>query len=237
MVNPADRQEGSDSALPSRGALAQLPCRVLHPGSATKAAVRVYSLPGGSLLVKDVAGMQPLIRAVYGRPVVRREARALAALAGMAGVPQYRGQIDRDALAMEFMVADTMSRRLPKERLTRACVALAERVAALHARGVVHLDLRQKRNVLVDAAGEVVLIDFQSALVLAATGWRGWLLRRLAPIDRSAVLKYRSRYAPESLNDEERQRERRRRWFARLWFFHRLGPLLRMGSGRDRRSP
>jgi hypothetical protein len=83
----------------------------------------------------------------------------------------------------------------------------------------------------------VVLIDFQSALVLGAKGWRGWLLRQLAPFDRSAVLKYRSRYAPESLNEDERRRARRSRWLGRLWFFHRLGALLRRMVGRDRRSP
>jgi len=221
----------------ARGELERFPRRVLHPGSATKAQVSVVELPAGPVLVKDVAGMHPWIRAIYGRPVLRREIRALAALDGTPGVPRLLGQVERDALVMEFVVAETMSRRLPRERLVRACAALGDRVAALHARGVVHLDLRQKRNVLVTAAGEVVLIDFQSAWVLGTRGWRGGLLRLLARLDRTAVLKYRERYVPETLSAEERRRARRSRWLARLWFFHRLGPLLRALFRRDSRSP
>ncbi len=221
----------------ARADLARFPIRTLHPGSATKARVSVVELPTGPVLVKDVAGMHPWIRSGYGRVVLRRELRALAALAGVPGVPRLLGQVDADALVMEFIVADTMSRRLPRARLLSACAALGERVAGLHARGVVHLDLRQKRNVLVTAAGDVVLVDFQSALVLGTRGWRGGLLRLLARLDRTAVLKYRERYASETLSAAELRRARRSRWLARLWFFHRLGPLLRALFRRDSRSP
>jgi predicted Ser/Thr protein kinase len=189
------------------------------------------------VLVKDVAGMHPVIRSLYGRPVLRREARALTALDGTKGVPRFLGSIDRDALAMEFVAAETMSRRLERTRLLRACAALGERVTALHARGVVHLDLRQKRNVLVTADGDVVLIDFQSALVLGTAGWRGVVLRLLSRLDRTAVLKYRERYAPETLSELERRRARRNRWLARIWFFHRFGALLRTLLRRHSRSP
>ena len=221
--------------LPTRAELGAAPSRVLHPGSATKAAVTVFELPSGPLLVKDVGSMHPLVRWLYGRRVLRREERALRALSGTAGVPRLHGRIDRDALAMEYVAAETLRRRMARPRLARACVALGERVAALHERGVVHLDLRQKRNVLVDARGEVVVIDFQSAWVLGHRGWRGWLFRRLATLDELAVLKFRARYMPESLSEEERTRARRAARIGRLWIFHRFGPLLRALFGRSRK--
>jgi predicted Ser/Thr protein kinase len=224
--------------LPTREELRPRERRVIHPGSATKASVLVIEWEQGPVLIKDVRPLHALVRATYGRGVLRREERALAALAGAPGVPRLLGRIDQDALAIEYLEAEPLRRNLGPERLRRACIALGPRVDELHARGVVHLDLRQKRNILVDAAGEVFLIDFQSAMVLAPGGWRGFLLRILAPLDRGAVLKFRARYVPDLLSDAERARARRARLLGRLWIFHRFGPLLRWLFGRSRvRSP
>jgi RIO-like serine/threonine protein kinase len=214
---------------------------VVHPGSATKASVRVHGVPGAeALLVKDVRPLHPVMRTIYGRPVLRREERALAALDGTPGVPRLLGRVDRDAIAMQYVEAEPLRRPLGAERLRRACMELGPRVAALHSRGVVHLDLRQKRNILVDARGEVWLVDFGSAMVLAHEGWRGLLFRLLARVDRGAVLKFRARYVPDLLSDAERAQARRARLLGRFWIFHRFGPALRWLLGRRRthvRSP
>jgi RIO-like serine/threonine protein kinase len=202
----------------------------------------VYVVDWGSrqLLVKDVRGLHPLLRSIYGRRVLRREERALGALGGTPGVPRLHGRIDRHAIAMEYLEAEPLRRQLGSERLKRACAGLGAAVDELHRRGVVHLDLRQKRNVLVDASGGVHLVDFQSALVLGTSGAGGVLLRLLARLDRGAVLKFRARYAPELLSEQERARARRAHLLGRLWIFHRFGPLLRLLFGRRRthaRSP
>jgi RIO-like serine/threonine protein kinase len=93
---------------------------------------------------------------------------------------------------------------------------LAATVAAMHARGVVHLDLRQRRNVLVDDGGIPRVIDFSAALVLPPGGWR---LRRLAAVDVSGVLKYKRRFLPGSLTAEETERLRRVERWRRWWPF------------------
>jgi hypothetical protein len=62
-------------------------------------------------------------------------------------------------------------------------------------------------------------------------------MRRLAPLDRSAELKFRWRYAPELLSEEERGRAQRSERLGRLWIFNRFGPLLRFIFGRRARSP
>jgi len=210
--------------LPGRESFDRLKPLRVFPGGPTKAVVGVYEAAGRRFVVKDVRPMHPWARALYGRRVLRREERALAALAGVAGIPGLLGRIDRDALALEYVEAEPLRRDLEAGRLHRACAQLAERIAAMHARGVVHLDLRQKRNVLVDARGDVTLVDFQSAWVLRPGSLR---LRLLAPFDRSAVLKYRWRYAPDLLDEAERRRARRSEWLGRFWIFHRFGPLLR----------
>jgi hypothetical protein len=218
--------------LPTRGELEQLPATVIHAGSATKSSVRVVATGGQRLLVKDVRPLHPLLRTIYGRRVLRREERALAALEGTAGVPRLLGRVDVDAIAMEYLDAEPLRRDLGRERLEAALAKLGERVDALHERGVVHLDLRQRRNVLVGPAGEVFLVDFQSALVLGRGGMGGVLLRWLARFDRGGVLKFKARYAPQLLTAAELRVARRQRWLGRLWIFHRFGPMLRWLFGR-----
>jgi hypothetical protein len=218
--------------LPRRDELDLVTTSRIHPGSPTKAAIRVCDSGGRRIVVKDVRGMHPIVRWLYGRRVLRREERALRALAGVPGVPPLLGRIDADALALEFVAAEPIHRHLEAARLRHACAQLAERIEQLHRRGVVHLDLRQKRNVLVDAQGEVYLVDFQSAWVLKPGGLA---LRMLAPFDRSAELKFRWRYAPELLDAAECAKARRLERLGRLWIFNRFGPLLRFVFGRGRR--
>lgn len=218
--------------LPGREGLEAATTSRIHEGSATKAAIRVCESHGRRFVVKDVRGMHPLVRLLYGRRVLRREERALQALAGVPGVPALLGRIDADAVALQYVAAEPMRRGLEPDRLRRACARLRECVDRMHERGVVHLDLRQKRNVLVDAAGEVFLVDFQSAWLLTPGGL--WM-RLLAPLDRSAELKFRWRYAPDLLSEEERGRARRSERLGRLWIFNRFGPLLRFVFGRGRR--
>ena len=210
--------------LPGRESFDRLrPLRVF-PGGPTKAVVGVYEAAGRRFVVKDVGPMHPWARLLYGRRVLRREERALTALAGVAGIPGLLGRIDRDALALEWVDAEPLRRDLEAARLRRACTQLSDRIAAMHARGVVHLDLRQKRNVLVDARGDVTLVDFQSAWMVRPGSLR---FKLLAPFDRSAALKHRWRYAPDLLDEAEKRRARRSEWLGRFWIFHRFGPLLR----------
>lgn len=115
--------------------------------------------------------------ALVARALLRREARALEALEGLAGVPR------RTAAAGLAAVPTTDGRRPdPRAVLVREHVAgaalheaeelpadfferLRELVQALHARGVCHNDLHKEQNVLVRADGRPALIDFQLASV------------------------------------------------------------------------
>jgi predicted Ser/Thr protein kinase len=223
--------------LPDRAALGRLTPARVHAGGPAKAVVSVFESGGRRFVVKDVRAMHPWARHIYGRRVLRREERALRALDGVVGVPRLLGRIDADALALEYVDGEPLRRDLDPARLRRACSQLGSRIDGMHERGVVHLDLRQKRNLLIDAQGDVFLVDFQSAWVLRRGGA---LFRLLAPFDRSAVLKFQWRYAPDLLDERQRRRARRAEWLRRFWIFHRFGPLLRFllrGGRRRPRSP
>ncbi len=153
--------------------------------------------PERPFVVKDFAGRAPWLRATLGRWLVGRELRAYRALAGHPAVPRLLGRLDAYAFALEYRPGRRLSRQraaeLPPDFLPR----LAHAVAEMHARGVVHLDLRHRSNVLADAAGAPVLIDFASALCLRPGRWPDRLLLGwLAALDRRALAKWRAKLAP-----------------------------------------
>lgn len=152
--------------------------------------------PEQPFVVKDFAGRAPWLRATLGRWLVARELRAYRALAGHPAVPRLLGQLDAHAFAIEHRPGRRLSRQraaeLPPDFLPR----LERAVAELHARGVAHLDLRHRSNVLVDAAGAPVLIDFASAVCLRPGRWPDRLLLRwLARLDERALAKWRAKLA------------------------------------------
>ena len=135
----------------------------------------------------------PLTRFV-ARVLLRRERRALAALAGCRGVPALvaespsgSGELWRTYLDGEPLWA---ARVLPVDFFDR----LRELVTGLHARGVCHNDLHKENNILVGADGAPRLVDFQLASVHRRFGW---LFARRCAADLRYVEKHRQRYDSE----------------------------------------
>jgi hypothetical protein len=148
---------------------------------------------GARLVVKDFAPRGALVRATLGRWIARREQRAWRALAGHPAVPRWIGAIDALAFAVEARAGRPLSRSVARETPPAFFDALARAIDEMHARGVLHLDLRHQGNVLVGDDGGPVLVDFGSALVLPAGGALALLAARLLGwIDRSAVAKWRA---------------------------------------------
>ena len=64
----------------------------------------------------------------------------------------------------------------------------------MHERGVAHLDLRHRSNILAGEDGHPVLLDFASAICFRRGGWGARLLLPwLARIDRGALAKWEAR--------------------------------------------
>ena len=171
---------------------------------------------GGRAVVKDFLPCPWFWRWTWGRLLTGREVRAYGRLEGVPGIPRFLGRLDAWALAVEWVPGRDLG-KCPKGSLGPATFErLAATVAEMHRRGVVHLDLRQRRNVLVDDAGVPRVIDFSSGLALRPGGWR---LRRLSSVDRSGVLKYKRRFLPDSLTEEERRSLERLESWRRFWPF------------------
>ena len=183
----------------SRGELARHTTAVLNRGNSRNPDVLLVEVDGRQLVVKDFAPRDAWVRTTIGRWITAREIRALRALDGLPSVPRFLGSIDSLAFAVEYRPGRRMSRKLagrvPPEFLGGLETALRE----MHQRGVAHLDLRHRSNVLVGEDGDPILIDFGSALTFRPGSLLArWLLPLLGRIDFAAVEKWRGRLSPSS---------------------------------------
>ncbi|WIL22407.1 MAG: protein kinase [Geothrix sp.] len=103
----------------------------------------------------------------------RREAMALAQL-NHRNVCQVHDWVEAGGsayIAMEFIEGETLSARAPTMDLRQKLEALrsiAHALEAAHAKGIVHRDLKPS-NVMLDAGGEVKVLDFGLARLVDAT--------------------------------------------------------------------
>jgi len=197
------------------------------------ARVRIVECGGRRAILKDVHDSHRLFRFLLGRRFIRREFRICRRLDGVRGVPHAYRMLDKDAFLAEYVPGSPLSRvdvaagkKVPPEFYDRSF----ELVAELHRRGVVHMDLRNRKNFLFTPEGEAYVVDFASALHLSRwLPFRSFWLRLFGSVDRAGVLKMKRRLSPELLTDDEaaeldrieRTRnillpyERIRRWFRR----------------------
>ena len=160
--------------------------------------VRLESDGAGRRIVRDIsAAALPLRWLAHG--LMRREARALAALDGLDGVPGLI-RMERSRLEREHLDGEPMHRAKPRDPdyFRRALRLLRQ----LHARGVVHNDLAKEPNILVVGSAQPAFVDFQLAWY---TRRRGRLFRALCYDDLRHLLKHKRSYCPQLLTARERR--------------------------------
>lgn len=163
------------------------------PRNITKALVRFEEHDGKAVVIKDYSSRPWLVRLLYGRPTLRREARAYQRLDGVPGIPRCWGFRSPDALVIERAAGTPLDRLkgvvLPAEIFD----ALDAVIAACHARGVAIADLHRS-NVIVDDAGGVHVIDFALARIAPRPSRPGALVRALFALDQHAAARLRARF-------------------------------------------
>lgn len=185
----------STGAVPTyaatRDEIASRVVEVLEAGSGRDPVVSLVRDGGRLVVVKDFAPRSWLVRTLIGRWLVARELRAYRALAGHPAVPRLYGRIDALAFAVEYRPGARMSRRLAQDLPAGFVERLEAAVGEMHARGVAHLDLRHRTNVMLGPDGEPILIDFASAVCFRPGSLAARLvLPLLARVDRRAVAKW-----------------------------------------------
>ena len=172
--------------------------------------VRLETVSGEARIVRDASMARPWLRWL-ARWLMRREARTLAALDGVCGVPALVSAA-RDRLDRTYLAGSPMHVARPSEpAYFRAALSLLRR---LHAASVVHNDLAKEPNLLVMPDGSPAFIDFQLAWHLPG---RGKLFRALAHDDLRHLLKHKRTYCPDRLTARQRGMLARPSVLSRTW--------------------
>jgi RIO-like serine/threonine protein kinase len=168
------------------------------------------------LLKKDVFGATSIVTSVTGTSIRRdasqaawpmralarwllgREARALAVLEGIDGVPALT-RLHRASLDREYIEGTAMQECKPTD--LQYFHAAARLLRRLHRSGVVHNDLAKEPNLLVRSDGEPAIIDYQLSWTVQR---RGRLFRILAREDIRHLLKHKRTYCPGDLTAREK---------------------------------
>ena len=160
-----------------------------------------------------------------GRRLAAREQGFMDRLAGIDGVPGSLGPICvggrrlANAVSRQFVEGHALR---PDERVNAEFFPRFDRILAeVHRRGVAHVDLHKRENILVDEAGRPHLIDFQISFALP-TGSRlaarilGGVLRVLQQCDDYHLLKHRAKHGPDQQRVTGAEIQRMRPWWIRL---------------------
>jgi len=195
-------------------------CKCLFKGNAFgKPDLNRVEIKGQTLMVKDVKRKNLLFRWTLGLWLIDKEWKIYSRLAGIQGIPKAMERIDRFAFSMEFVPGKPLKRG---ESLPLSFFSDLERILEeIHSRGVFHLDLRHKGNILVSPKGEPFLIDFNSSFSFNEKG----LLRRfifpiLRWVDHGGLLKLKQRVSPSLMTPEELALLKRLNLLRRLWIFN-----------------
>lgn len=158
--------------------------------------VALESGNGTPVIVRNAAAAPWWTRWI-ARYLLRREARALATLAGIDGLPCLVAH-DRDVLTRSFLEGDPLYIARPDDR--EWFKAAARLVRRMHRGGVAHNDLAKEPNLLVRADGSPGIIDFQLA---SCSQGRSKLFRIAAYEDLRHLLKHKRTYRPDLLTARE----------------------------------
>lgn len=217
------------AAKPTRAELLARRESTLVAGGPTKADLWVSRLRDGTRVVVKEFADKPWPLRLWCRVQISREIRILERLTGLPHVPRLIGRLGRDGFVMSHFAGTPLNEVEDRPGRQQVIARLSDAIERIHASDVVHLDLRARDNVACEESGDVLIFDWAAALHLPPGSWRHRLLfALLCVIDRSALLKWKLKLAPESVSATERAFQRRFLVWRRLW------PLNRKGLGQIR---
>jgi RIO-like serine/threonine protein kinase len=161
-------------------------------------------------IIRDTRTARPWLRWL-ARRLLRREARALAELGALDGIPQLI-ESSKDRLVRHYIEGVPMYQGRPSDPdyYRRAAVLLRQ----LHRANVTHNDLAKEPNILVTLDGTPAFIDFQLAWHCSR---RNRLFRLLAYEDLRHLLKHKRSYCKQHLTCRELKILANRSVLSRAW--------------------
>ena len=165
---------------------------------------------GETVIRRDIRPAAVWVRWL-ARRLMYREARALAALEGVSGVPQL---IDVNRMTLERTFVEGQPMQVGRPSDPQYFKQAARLLRKLHRCGVVHNDLAKEPHILMTADSGVAFIDFQLAGHVHS---RTRLFRALAREDIRHLLKHKRTYCADALTAREKAILSRPGLLSRLW--------------------
>ena len=160
--------------------------------------IRLSSADGEPVVVRNTR-CAPWWTRWLARRLLQREARSLAALDSIDGVPALLSQ-QSDELRRSYIEGQPLHVARPADAAWFA--AATDLLRRLHRAGVCHNDLAKEPNLLVRENGAAGIIDFQLAWYSRS---RSRLFRIAAYEDIRHLLKHKRSYRPDLLTARERR--------------------------------
>jgi len=181
--------------------------KLLRAGTGTRPSVKLVRFRERLAVLKDYRACSLPMRAL-GRWLIRREMRALARLEGLEGVPRCLGRPDAHCLLTEHIEGRSVFELGREEMPPNLLERLGRLIDQVHARGVVHCDVKHPDNLIISPDGQVYLVDWAAALLRPRpSNLPGrWVYRMLEADDLKAVHKMRY-YVLPGLSPEEWEME------------------------------
>ncbi|MGD0820563.1 MAG: hypothetical protein ABSA71_07450 [Desulfomonilia bacterium] len=177
----------------------------------------------GTALVEKTYRRRPWLVKKTGTLLVRWEAYIYSKLKGVTGIPEVVPSPDPYTITTSFMGGHNLMTRIgkPDEAYFKR---LEELINAVHEKGVIHLDLRNRRNYGMDEEGMPYLVDFATSIY---TPFKGPLWRLLCRIDWMGYLKVKAKIDPSLLSHEENRQHNLGNTLSLLWFPSKITPFFR----------
>jgi len=178
----------------------------LRAGGGTRPELTLLGDSGRQAVLKDYRAAGWLMRRWVGPWLIGREEKVYRLLEGLPGVPRLLCRLDRYALVVEHVrgrsCAEYPDGSLPAEFFER----LREVVEGMHARGVVHCDIKNRGNIVVGEDGQPYIVDFASAFAREGRWFpfRRLLFERFRVDDLRAVAKAKILVARVGTDEEAR---------------------------------
>lgn len=188
---------------------------ILRKATSTRPVIRLVDHEGIQAVVKDFTPNGFFYRNIAGRFLIWREARAYRKLSGLQGVPRLLEVVRGRSLMVEAISGTDLKEAGRQEKLTPDFfLSLKRLVDQVHERGVAHCDLKASGNVLFSSEGRPFIIDWGAAIFRTECRFfpLTMIYDRFVVDDNRAITKFKLRYLPDSIEEDERKQYEHRSW-------------------------
>ena len=145
--------------------------RWIEHSLATRSNILAAGYQGETLLYEDESNRY-VVKVPHGRGLVRlfhrhmlrHEHRVYQQLGDFEGAPACFGLVDNQYLVLKYIDGRTIRTKRPLDE-DEFHATLFKHIQTMHARGVAHMDLKRKDNLLVTAEEKPCILDFGAAVI------------------------------------------------------------------------